>query len=70
MEEKKKTYYYKESQSKYRDKVKQYNVKYSLSDDDIKIVSVLENAIATSKMSGNAWIKTAIIEKLKNDGYL
>lgn len=70
MEEKKKTYYYKESQAKYRDKVKQYNVKYSLSDDDIKIVSVLENAIANSEMSGNAWIKTAIIEKLKNDGYL
>lgn len=70
MEDKKKSYYYKETQSKYRDKVKQYNVKYSLSDSDIKIVSLIDKAMNDSSMSANAWIKQAIKEKLINDGYI
>lgn len=70
MEEKKKTYYYKETQAKYRDKVKQYNVKYSLAESDLIIVANIEKAIANTNMSANAWIKQAIKEKLINDGYI
>lgn len=65
--EKKSTYNAK-NQADYRKKVKQYNVKYSLSDEDKIIVDAIETA--RNNMSANAWIQTAIQEKLERDGFL
>ena len=65
--EKKSTYNAK-NQADYRKKVKQYNVKYSLSDEDKIIVDAIETA--RNNMSANAWIQTAIHEKLERDGFL
>lgn len=56
----KKSTYNAENQARYRKKVKQYNVKYSLSDEDLRIVERLEDAIAKSGMSANAFIQMVL----------
>lgn len=53
------------NQKKYRKKVKQYNIKYNLSADDVKTVELLEAAISKSGLSANAFIKKCIAEKLE-----
>ena len=58
----KKSTYYAESQKKYREKVKQYNIKFSLSDDDASIVSFIENEMAEKGLSANAYIKGILTE--------
>ncbi len=68
--EKKVSTYNAKSQAEYRKKVKQYNVKYSLSEIDLLEVAKIENAILKSGLTANAWIKTAIHEKLEKDGFI
>lgn len=63
----KKSTYYAESQKNYRQKVKQYNVKYSLKEEDLETVARIEKAIAESGKTANAWIQEAIREKLERD---
>lgn len=58
--DKKRKTYNAENQAKYRKKVKQYNVKYSLSDNDLQMVEKLEKAIVNSGMSSNAFIKMVL----------
>jgi hypothetical protein len=66
--DKRKSTYNAKNQSDYRKKVKQYNVKYSLSDEDKIIVDNIESA--RGGMSANAWIQLAIREKLERDGFI
>lgn len=58
--------YYPESQKKYqekyRQKTKQYNIKFSLSNADQEIVSILETLIEKSGLSANAYLKNVIID--------
>lgn len=58
----KKNNYYPNSQKKYRQKVKQYNIKFSLSDDDQSIVAFLENEMQEKGMSANAYIKDILTQ--------
>ena len=58
----KKNNYYPDSQKKYRQKVKQYNIKFSLSDDDQSIVAFLENEMQEKGMSANAYIKDILTQ--------
>lgn len=62
----KKSTYYAESQKKYREKVKQYKVQFSLSDDDASIVSFMENEMAEKGLSANAYIKGILTEYVNN----
>ena len=61
--------YYPESQKKYqekyRQKTKQYNIKFGLSEQNI--VFDLENLIFKSGVTANAYIKNIIIEHIKNN---
>lgn len=66
--DKKKSTYNAKNQADYRKKVKQYNVKYNLSDNDKQIINAIETA--RNNMSANAWIQLAICEKLERDGYI
>ena len=54
--------YYPESKKKYQDKVKQYKVQFSLSDDDQSIVAFLENEMQEKGMSANAYIKSILTQ--------
>ena len=45
-----------------------YTVKYTLNESDISVVVV--DAIGKSGLTANRWIKDAIMEKLKKDGYM
>ena len=54
--------YYPDAQKKYRQKVKQYNIKFSLSDDDQSIVAFLENEMQEKGMSANAYIKDILTQ--------
>ena len=61
--------YYPEAQKKYqtqyRQKTKQYNIKFTLSEQDI--VATLEGLISQSGMSANAYIKNIIIEHVQKE---
>ena len=62
-----KSTYYAGSQKKYNDKCKIFAIKYTLCElDDAE---KLDRAIASSGMSANAFIKSAIREKLEHDGF-
>lgn len=67
-EEVKKKTYFAESQKRYGAKCKVYSVKYV--PDEMESVEILESAIIKSGLSANAFIKCAITEKLKRDGFL
>lgn len=55
-----------EYQAKYdAENMKQYNVKYP-----IEIYKAVEKAMADTGMNRNKWTTTAILEKLKRDGYI
>ena len=64
----KKSTYFKDSQKRYGEKCVKYTVKYTLNESDISAVVV--DAIGKSGLTANRWIKDAIIEKLKKDGFL
>lgn len=58
--------YYPESTKKYQNKIKQYTVKFSLSDDDQSIVAFLENEMQEKGMSANAYIKSILTQYVNN----
>ena len=58
----KKNNYYPNSQKKYRQKVKQYNINFSLSDNYQSIVAFLENEMQEKGMSANAYIKDILTQ--------
>ena len=62
-----KSTYIAKNQKKYNEKCKYYHIKYSL--NELEQAERLENAIASSGMSANAFIKYAIREKLEHDGF-
>ena len=64
----KKSTYFKDSQKRYGDKCVKYTVKYTLNESDISAVVV--DVIGKSGLTANRWIKDAIKEKLKKDGFL
>ena len=64
----KKSTYFKDSQKRYGEKCVKYTVKYTLNESDIS--AVVMDAIGESGKTPNRWIKDAIMEKLKRDGFL
>lgn len=64
----KKSTYFADSQKRYGDKCVKYTVKYTLNESNISAVVV--DAIGKSGKTPNRWIKDAIEEKLKRDGYI
>ena len=64
----KKSTYYANSQKRYGEKCKVFAIKYL--PDDIEKVRLINEAIEQSGFSANAWIKSAIDEKLERDGFL
>ena len=64
----KKSTYFADSQKRYGEKCVKYTVKYTLNESDIS--SVVVDAIGKSGKTPNRWIKDAIKEKLKRDGFL
>ena len=54
--------YYPDAKKKYQNKVKQYKVQFSLSDDDQSIVAFLENEMQEKGMSANAYIKDILTQ--------
>ena len=66
--DKKKSTYFAESQKRYGEKCVKYTVKYTLNESDVSAVVI--DAIGKSGKSPNRWIKEAIEEKLKGDGFL
>ena len=64
----KKSTYFKDSQKRYGEKCVKYTVKYTLNESEVSAVVV--DAIGKSGKSPNRWIKEAIAEKLKRDGFL
>ena len=64
----KKSTYFKDSQKRYGEKCVKYTVKYTLNEGDISAIVV--DAIGKSGLTANRWIKDAIMEKLKRDGYM
>ena len=64
----KKSTYFADSQKRYGEKCVKYTVKYTLNESDISAVVV--DAIGKSGKTPNRWIKDAIMEKLKRDGYI
>ena len=64
----KKSTYFKDSQKRYGEKCVKYTVKYTLNES--RISDVVVDVIAKSGKSPNRWIKDAIEEKLKRDGFL
>lgn len=58
--------YYKESQKKYKEKIKQYKVQYNLQDvDGLRLESYLIN----TKQSANAYLKALIKADLDSKGF-
>ena len=47
---------------KYNQKIKQYKVQFSLSDDDKSIVAFMENEMQEKGLSANAYIKGILTE--------
>lgn len=66
--DKKKSTYFAESQKRYGEKCVKYTVKYTLNESDVSAIVV--DTIGKSGKSPNRWIKDAIVEKLKRDGFL
>ena len=64
----KKSTYFADSQKRYGEKCVKYTIKYTLNESDISAVVV--DAIGKSGLTANRWIKDAIKEKLKKDGYM
>ena len=64
----KKSTYFKDSQKRYGEKCVKYTVKYTLNESDVS--AIVMDAIGKSGKSPNRWIKDAIEEKLKMDGFL
>lgn len=64
----KKSTYFADSQKRYGEKCVKYTVKYTLNESDISAVVV--DAIGKSGKTPNRWIKDAIMEKLRKDGFL
>ena len=64
----KKSTYFADSQKRYGEKCGKYTVKYTLNESDVSAVVI--DAIGKSGKSPNRWIKEAIEEKLKGDGFL
>ena len=64
----KKSTYFADSQKRYGEKCVKYTVKYTLNESEVSAVVV--DAIGKSGKTPNRWIKDAIIEKLKRDGYI
>ena len=64
----KKSTYFKDSQKRYGDKCVKYTVKYTLNESEVSAIVV--DAIGKSGLTANRWIKDAIMEKLKRDGYI
>ena len=54
--------YYPDAKKQYQNKVKQYKVQFSLSDDDQSIVAFLENEMQEKEMSANAYIKEILTQ--------
>ena len=67
-ENNKKSTYFKDSQKRYGEKCVKYTVKYTLNESEVSTIVV--DAIGKSGLTANRWIKDAIEEKLKRDGYL
>lgn len=64
----KKSTYFKDSQKRYGEKCVKYTVKYTLNESEVS--AIVMDAIGKSGKSPNRWIKDAIEEKLKRDGFL
>ena len=64
----KKSTYFKDSQKRYGEKCVKYTVKYTLNESEVSTIVV--DAIGKSGLTANRWIKDAIVEKLKRDGFL
>ena len=64
----KKSTYFKDSQKRYGKKCVKYTVKYTLNESEVSTIVV--DAIGKSGLTANRWIKDAIVEKLKRDGFL
>ena len=64
----KKRTYFRDSQKRYGEKCVKYTVKYTLNESELSAIVV--DAIGKSGKSPNRWIKDAIVEKLKRDGFL
>ena len=54
--------HYPDAKKKYQNKVKQYKVQFSLSDNDQSIVAFMENEMQEKGMSANAYIKGILID--------
>ena len=64
----KKSTYFRDSQKRYGEKCVKYTVKYTLNESEVSAIVI--DAIGKSGKSPNRWIKEAIAEKLKRDGFL
>ena len=64
----KKNTYFKASQKRYGEKCVKYTVKYTLNESDVS--AIVMDAIGKSGLTANRWIKDAIMEKLKRDGFI
>jgi hypothetical protein len=64
----KKSTYYPNSQKRYGEKCKVFAIKYL--PDDMEKVQLIDEAMKQSGLSANAWIKSAIDEKLEREGFL
>ena len=64
----KKNTYFKDSQKRYGEKCIKYTVKYTLNESEVS--AIVMDVIGKSGKSPNRWIKDAIAEKLKRDGFL
>ena len=64
----KKSTYFADSQKRYGEKCVKYTVKYTLNESEVSDIVV--DAIGKSGLTANRWIKDAIMEKLKRDGYI
>ena len=64
----KKSTYFKDSQKRYGEKCVKYTIKYTLNESEVSAIVV--DAIGKSGLTANRWIKDAIMEKLKRDGFL
>ena len=63
-----KSTYFAESQKRYNDKCVKFTIKYTL--NECQISEIVKTAIVKSGETPNKWIKQAIYEKLKNEGYV
>lgn len=62
------SYYNAKNQKEYNEKNAIFSVKY-IGTSESELIVKIENAIESSGLSKQAWIKSAIIEKLQREGY-